>query len=406
MLPASLYAGSIKYKRGEESYIIIENKDTYEVRCQYNGTAPTSRTKALMERKHRLQAIDLIGSYIIFKSNPDIPEELFSVYVESIDLHYSANIDGLIHSVLDEKGKCVDCFICPKGSFNISNASYAKIQDVSSLVQRFYSREINEESAHLLILYDAQLNIPFISIERDYLTGKANISPSIRNLQNKIDRLEFSLISDIDSRILSEGDIPKEACSKTFPYTLFDYEEYLTAANYSDKDKYYKKWMGVLSSEESAWSKMLLFVAQKANRSGINSFCTITDVIEHFPGAVSPIGIRTPINNMLLEQAQTSYAESNFRQAEELLNESINSEGISAQSLNLIGATYRYLEEPGKAMAYLLLCLKLNPSTPYVVGNIILTLKDMSFKYIKEIANELKPYAEDKWSKDIISSIV
>ena len=84
-----------KYTSGNTSYEVRETKNKYEVLCTGIEKATSSRNRDIIERSMRLTAVDLIGTYIVFKRNNKLPSELFQVYVNSINLHYNAYIDAI-----------------------------------------------------------------------------------------------------------------------------------------------------------------------------------------------------------------------------------------------------------------------------------------------------------------------
>ena len=130
-----------------------------------------------------------------------------------------------------------------------------------------------------------------------------------------------------------------------------------------------------------------------------------TDVISSFIGAISPFGIRQPINKEKYSEAVRAYAKSDFKQSAEILKESIDTEGITPESLNLIGASYRFLNKPHDALPFLVLGFKLNPKTKYLVGNIALCLKLIGYPQMEEVCDFLMGYAIDEWSKNEIKNI-
>ena len=69
-----------------------------------------------------------------------------------------------------------------------------------------------------------------------------------------------------------------------------------------------------------------------------------------------------------------------------------------------VGASYRFVGKYKEAMPYLLLCLKLEPGTPYLVGNIYLCLVQLRFQQEEALRAFLTPLAKDLWSKDIIKN--
>ena len=133
---------------------------------------------------------------------------------------------------------------------------------------------------------------------------------------------------------------------------------------------------------------------------------TISEVIAAYPGAVSPTGIRQPIDENSYNLAAKAYARSDFKESIRLLKEAIDSEGISKKTLNLLGASYRFDGNAKEAMPYLLLCFKLDPNTPYLSGNIALCLDMLKYPRMKEALSFLLGYAKDDWSKMEINKLL
>ena len=115
--------------------------------------------------------------------------------------------------------------------------------------------------------------------------------------------------------------------------------------------------------------------------------------------------IRQPINNEKYFDAVRAYTNLDFRQSVDILKEAIDTEGISPELLNLLGASYRFLDKPHRALPFLLLAFKLNPKTNYLVGNVALCLKMINYPSMDDACHFLMSYAVDEWSKNEIKNL-
>ena len=169
-----------------------------------------------------------------------------------------------------------------------------------------------------------------------------------------------------------------------------------------DKKFYYHTWLSNLSDDIVA-EKILKFCAAKCSFPLPDDNVLITDVIEAYPGAISPYALRKGLDSDYRYAAKL-YSESKFNDAADFLREAVNLNGITAANLCLLGASLRLSGQPEKAMPYLIMCTYLNPKTDYLIGNIILCLKELKFKNIQSVIDELEPLGMDSWSKSVIQN--
>ena len=396
------------YKKGAVVFSVRETSEEYRVTCVSSGTGLQSRNRNIADRQNRMTAIDLIGAYIVFTSSEDyssLEAGYFPYIVDGIDLHYNAVVEGLRQETVQVDGKPAQEYICNKEDYRIDYATYKKDVNLYDLVRLGYEKDKCGHTAALLYAFKDFTSDAYLLMERDYLAGNTRLPSAVRQLQAVPDRFEMSVYS-ADYQIAHNPKQVRKECMGAKPYSQFYYGEFVTSAPLKDKPEYYSFWSRTLSDTETVYESMLQFCSQKRPDVKIDTDeATFSQVIEAFPGAVSPFGIRRPINDSLYRKAAMAYAESDFERAADLLRQSIDSEGISAETLNLIGASYRYLRQPERAMPYLLLCLKLDPGTDFLMGNIAMCMNDMGFGRMDELCRFLLSYAKDEWSKKEINEI-
>lgn len=410
MLACPFYAKgeAYVYKKGTTVFSVRETPEDYRVTCVSSGTALQSRNRNITDRQNRMTAIDLIGAYIIFTSSEhysSLGAGYFPYVVDGIDLHYNAVVEGLRQETVQTGGKLAQEYICKKEDYRIDYAVYKKDVDLYDLVRQGYEKDKCETTAALLYDFKDFTSDAYLLLERDYLTGNTRLPSAVRQLQAVPDRFELSVYFP-DYQIAHNPKQVRKECTDTKPYRQFYYEEYVTSAPLKDKTEYYSLWNRTLSDTGTVYESMLLFCSLKCRADEISSDeATFSQVIETYPGAVSPFGIRRPINDSLYLAAAAAYAESDFGRAADLLRQSIDSEGISVETLNLIGASYRYLGQPEKAMPYLLLCLKLDPNTEFLAGNIAMCMNDMGFDRMDALCRFLLGHTVEEWSKKEINKL-
>ena len=346
-----------------------------------------------------MSVIDLIGAYILFKSSEidkNLGPDYFQVYVDGINLHYNAYLEGIRQEFVAYKGQSILCYSCKKNNYHITEASYSEVTDLGALLEVYYSQNKGEQAANLLYRFPETDESWYLTMERDFLSGNAMLPADIRRLQSVSDRFEFSVFG-----IGDDFSIPKKSARpESPPYSYFYFEEIVTAAPFDEKERAYSEWQRMIEPR-SIYERMILFCSKKClGHIPSKNEITLSSVIEAFPGAVSPFAIRKPINDESYHKAALAYSESDFSTAADILRETVDNEGITGPILNLLGASYRFLGQPEKALPYLLLCLKLDPRTPYMTGNLFLCLKELRYKHIQEIQLFLSKYCIDTWSKE------
>ena len=390
------------FTKGTNQFEVTETSNSYEVTCNRANGGMASKNKHILDRQLRIDALDVIGAYIIFKQDGTLPSGLFQVFTETINLHYNAYVENVKQENRTVKGVDVICYSCPKCDYKIECATYSAAPDIVALLEQNYANRKGEQSAALIYESNAFTSEQYISLERDFLVGDTKLPESIRNLLDISDRLEKSINERGDEVLKSNYKklLSNESLSK--PYLQFCLEEWVTSAPLKEKPGYYKKWIESIEELHTVWEDVLLFCSKISGPVPKGNFATFSEVIAAYPGAISPFGIRQPIDDELYNQAAKAYAASNFSEAVEVLLNSIDYEGISAKTLNLTGASYRFLENPEKAMPYLLLCFKLDPKTPYLVGNIMLCMEKLHFPAIDSLRSFLTTYVVDEWSRQAL----
>ena len=127
---AYIYAGQYVYHKGTTTYEVKEYHDEYMVLCFKKGLSSTSRNKNITDRQLRLDAMDLIGSYIVFKNEySHFQPRYFQIVVDGIKLHYKALVEDVKQEYKNIDGKSVLCYVCPKNKYQINSTSYIRDLD-------------------------------------------------------------------------------------------------------------------------------------------------------------------------------------------------------------------------------------------------------------------------------------
>lgn len=398
-----MWGREYKYVKGQDAYVIEETHNEYKVYCFKNGSVSASRNRNIADRQMRMMAIDLMGSYIIFKSSEidkNLGPDYFQVYVDGIKLHYNAYLEGVKQEMLSYKGQPSLCYSCRKTDYNISDASFQEVSNFSSLLETYYLQNKGEKAACLLYRFPDTGAKCYANLEQDFISGNTILPAEIRMLQSITDRFEYSVFG-----IGEDFTVPnKSVCPETAPYSHFFYEEMVTAVPLKEKAKAYSHWQSMIDPHY-VYEEILLFCAKRCrNQLPSTDEVSLSSVIEAFPGAISPFAIRKPTNDNSYREGAAAYSKSDFASSAQILREAVDNEGISAPILNLLGASYRYLGHPEKALPYLLLCLKLDPQTPYLAGNIFLCLSQLQFKDREGMRAFLSSFINENWSKKVINN--
>lgn len=395
-----------RYVKGQNIFEVMETSNQYEVVCRRENGGMISRNRNILDRQLRMDALSLIGSYILFKTETDLPANLFPIYVDGVDLHYNAYVEGMRQEERAVNGEEYIVYSCRKEDYRIESATYNNNVDISSLLRSYYNQNKGEVAAGMLYGYEGFSSEQYILLERDFLRGETALPSGIRVLQGMTDRFETSVYA-LDGPGLKEMLKPlKNAAPEHNPYKQFFYEELLTASPLDAKGGAYKQWRQSLSSPRCVWEDFLLFCSKRARGSVKAETASFSEVIEAYPGAVSPFGVRQPVNETSYSEAAGAYSRSEFEEAVRILRESVDNEGLSAQTLNLLGASYRFMGQADKAIPFLLLSFKLEPGSIYATGNLALCAQMMSYPRLRELCEFLLDAAKDDWSRNEIKALL
>lgn len=395
-----------RYVKGQNIFEVVETPTKYEVICRRENGGMTSRNRNILDRQLRMDAVNLIGSFILFKAETTLPMNLFQVYVDGVNLHYNAYVEGIRQEERTIKDESCIVYSCGKSEYKIESATYNRNVDIPTLLNAYYANNKGEEAAGMLYNYEGFSSGQYLMLERDFLLGDTALPQGVRALQGVPDRFETSVYSLDDSGLKEYLKALKSVIPENNPYRQFFYEEVLTASPLDAKAGAYKKWKQSLSSSCCVWEDFLLFCSGMPRITVKAETASFSEVIEAYPGAVSPFGVRQPTHGQSYSKAVDAYAQSKFEEAAKVLRESIDNEGLSAQSLNLLGASYRFLGQADKALPFLLLGFKLAPASAYVTGNIALCAKMTGYPRLRELCEFLLSMATDDWSRNEIKVLI
>ena len=392
----------LKYERGSSTYELSENKSSYIVRCEIPISASGSRNQSLAVSRTRLTAKNIIGAGILFRDfarENRLDDSYFQIFVDCAAVNYKAEVKGFVQK---NTGNDI-IYECPKDTYRLQDASYRKITNLKELLENYYNLRKDSYSAEKLYSYGNVSLQSSISFYHDFLSGNAQISETYSRLQSFNDRLEQALYSDntsmLDALIADAAD-----CMETEnPFRTNCAIELVTSAKVKDKKTYYEKWKTSLSRDVLA-ERILSFCSENCMFPLPKENILTTDIILAYPGAISPFALKKGRDSEYVKAASL-YSTLKFEEAAVLLEESINTQGITDKNLCLLGASLRLSGNPAKALPYLIICLYLNPKTEYLAGNIVLCLSALKFKYLDDILSQLKGSNIDSWSQQQIESL-
>lgn len=394
----------LRYMRGGSTYELSENMSSYIVRCEIPISASGLRNQSLAVSRTRLTAKNIIGSGILYRDfakENRLDDSYFQIFVDCAVVNYIAELKGFTQRTTDRDG----CIIweCPKESYRLHDASYRKISDMKGLLQNYYNIRKDSYAAEKLYSYGNVSLQNSISFYHDFLSGKALISEIYSRLQSYKNRFDEALYSD-NNPMLDALTADAAKCMDTDkPFRTNCAIELVTSAKLKDKKTYYKKWKSSLSKDVIA-ERVLLFCIEKCSVPLPMENILTTDIILAYPGAISPFAIRKG-GEADYAKAANLYSALKFKEAAQLLEESINNHGITDKNLCLLGASLRLAGDPAKALPYLIMCLYLNPKTEYLAGNVVLCLSALKFKYLDDIISQLKSSDIDPWSQQQLKTI-
>lgn len=392
----------LKYERGSSTYELSENKSSYIIRCEIPISASGSRNQSLAVSRTRLTAKNIIGAGILFRDfarENRLDDSYFQIFVDCAAVNYKADVKGFVQK---NTGNDI-IYECPKDTYRLQDASYRKITNLKELLENYYNLRKDSYSAEKLYSYGNVSLQSSISFYHDFLSGNAQISETYSRLQSFNDRFEQALYSDntsmLDALIADAAD-----CMETEnPFRTNCTIELVTSAKVKDKKTYYEKWKTSLSRDVLA-ERILSFCSEKCMFPLPKENILTTDIILAYPGAISPFALKKGRDSDYAKAASL-YSTLKFKEAAALLEESINTQGITDKNLCLLGASLRLAGNPAKALPYLIMCLYLNPKTEYLAGNIVLCLSALKFKYLDDILSQLKGSDIDSWSQRQIESL-
>ena len=392
--------------KGQNIFEVVETAKQYEVVCRRENGGMISRNRNILDRQLRMDALSLIGSYILFKTETDLPANLFPIYVDGVDLHYNAYVEGMRQEERTVKGEACIVYSCRKEDYRIESATYNRDVDIPSLLCSYYNQNKGEEAAGMLYGYEGFSSEQYIMLERDFLRGETALPSGIRVLQGMADRFEISVYALDDPGLKEALKTLKNAAPAGNPYRQFFYEEVLTASPLDAKGTAYRQWKQTLSPSRCVWEDFLLFCSERAGGPVKIDAASFSEVIVAYPGAVSPFGVRQPTEGSAYATAANAYALSDFTEAARILKESVDNEGLSARNLNLLGASYRFMGQADMAIPFLLLGFKLEPGSIYATGNLALCAQMVSYPRLRELCEFLLDAATDDWSRNEIKALM
>jgi len=408
--------GQYHYQKHFSQFTVSENKTEYVVECLHTGSISSSRLLNALEKRLRMQALDMVGTYQVYvdyAKKHDIKDDYFQQFAEYTSFTYDASVESFTASdfSITDGGREVT-FRVNKKDFTVDVTKYPS-DDISipDILVKDYRRKKKPATAERLYQYNPLASSSYLLLYKDYLSGKAHITSEFHNLleYNADGRFEASVYNKPDSITDAYIDILTTQAD-SIPQIIVQqmmYIELASSATVSEKDYFYEKYISLLDPNNSMWENLLTFCHKKCS-SPVNNLTdpTVFDVIGCMPGGINPYTLRFSTEKKLYDEAVDKFGKSKFKATKKLLEESINFEGISPTSLNLTGANYRVSEEPQKAMPYLLLAYILNPEEQFLSGNMVMCLDALQYPALNSFIEYLNNNITiDAWSKNQIETV-
>ena len=408
-------AGQVCYANDEATFEILENAGRYEVKCKLIQDIPGSRRLQRASSRMRLKAVDLVGNYIVFnRLQFDYPNknDLFEAFVDFSNLSFEAHVEKFsrTHWELCGSTRCVS-FWCLTNDFIIGKEYSVKDFDVAEILMLDFRRKKTIASACRLQGAGLFNSAEEINTELLFLNGSAILDDQISGL------LKLNPGSQLENSLFGNDNLMHNSVENILhqDYQFCPFGEMIlnkilfTCATNALKDSIYEAYIEGLGRCGGTWYQAQHFVATNRDGSDFQGFdeATVFNVIGTYPAALNIFGLHVGYNGEYYRMATQAFAEENIEHALELLQDEINFNGITSQTLNLTGACYRLLGRPAKALAYLMPAFYLDRETPYLTGNTCLCLDALGYKKLDEIAGYfLNLNTIDPWSKTQITNLI
>ncbi len=407
--------GQYHYEKYNSQFEVYETKTQYVVECLHTGNISSSRLLNALENRLRMQSLDLMGAYELYKDfakRKNLKEDYFQLFANYTSFDYDASVDMLTASnfVTSEKGREVT-FKVEKKNFVVDVTKYPLDDiDIKQLLNKHYKKRRNPERALDLYYYQDFSAADYLNIYKDFLMGRGKIMPAFNLLTDeKFDnRFELSILEIPDTLQQQMIDsVAADALSQRGIIKQIMYAELVTSAKLEDKQAYYEAFTASLNPGNNIWEDMIAFVSENRDPSyNIMDDPTMFSIIGAMPGAINPFALRLSNERTLYDKGEALFSKEKINKALEALEQSINYEGFHVRTLNLIGATYRFDGQPEKAMPYLILAYLMDPEARFVAGNMAICLKALNYKSIDDFVTFLTNNANiDPWSKEQIDNL-
>lgn len=402
------------YSNHDASFQVSQQAGQYRVKCMLNQDVTGSRHLKRIQNRLRLRAVDLMGNYIVFNSlNCTIPDkdQLFQAFVDYNNLGFRAQVENLSTGQWDfcDGMRCIT-FACNTSHFIINDHHYPDEFDFSAIMMLDFRKNKSMRAACRILSAVPLTPYEYLGLEMLFLSGQAPLDSSTAKLQKLIPggRLENSLFG-ADSLMHSIVVSGSESINGGCPFgEMVKAKIMFTGAGIYAKDSVYRVYLDNLAACDNLWNRVMFFAAMHRDLTDFFGLeeATVFDVIGAYPVALDVFGLRIGTGGNHYKQALEAFARGEMKISLDLLKDEVNFSGITPEALNLIGACYRILDRPEKALPYLLLAFYIDSETAYLTGNTCLCLDALGFNEIHELAaffyNDNKT---DNWSKEQISNL-
>ncbi|MCF8362573.1 MAG: hypothetical protein K9G70_08115 [Prolixibacteraceae bacterium] len=359
-----------------------------------------------------MQAIDLTGTYQLYQNfakQNNLKGDYFQLFVDYTSFHFQANVEMFMSSgweITNETRQIT--FRCIKKDFTIDVTQYPYSLEIDDLLLAHYRRHKNQASAQMLYNHSSFTSTHYLMILHDFLSGRINLNDELNSLQTVYpgSRTEISVYNDNDSLLFNLADDIEFSLKDKLevPLKQFLYIELTSSGRLTDKTYFYQQYIELLNPKNSTWENLIHFCGR--HLSTAPEIPTLFDIIGAYAGGISPYTVPMSTSNALYTEAEKQFSQNNPDSALVLLKQSVNYEGVSAQNMNLTGATLRLLEKQHMALPYLIMGFMLNPEQQFLIGNMLLCLNEIEYPHTNNLtAFVSENYTIDQWSKNQIESI-
>jgi len=408
---ASFAQYSIKEKN--TTYHLTEEEDEFVVTCDYTQPINNSRHKNIVQSKLRLNAIEIICSYQQYKQaivNYSPKEDLFELFHKYSNYRSNFTLsDWKAGAWKTDNRKQEITYTFSKPDFSACKVANGNKVNAFELFYKDFKATRNIESACRLFDFDSLSTFQIVELESCFLQNNCFVNSTLSNLLNHQTayHLELSLYQEDSALNRLVDNIPPYKNTCLLQQIVLNKAIFTSIKSKAKKD-FYDDNEDLYRQSDHLWYKTVSFIIEHCD-SGLldENELTLVKIIENYPGAINHFCIKQIYDHSEgFETASTYFSQEKIDEAIAILKDEINYNGVSGKTLNLMGASYRLKGDYKKAVTYLLLGFYINPEADYLMGNMILCLKQLNYEYVEELSDVFLSHPDiDEWSKSHIQKL-